>query len=460
MLRPEETRDAHDLDNARRLVEAHGEDLRYCPDWGKWLHWDGVKWSIDGGGEVRRRMMAVAGTLPDLADAKVVTRAQSARAGSNEGMNAAIAVAKDFPGICVHPSSLDADASILNAPNGIVDLRTGKLLPNDRERLCTKIAGCEYDEGFCGRGFVKFLGEVLRGDMELMKFVRIAAGYSITGEVSAQCLMFLYGLGANGKSLLLELLRQAAGTYACVAAPGLLLDAGGDDHPTGVADLCGKRLVITSEAGEGKKLAEELVKRLTGADTIKARYMRQDFWEFAPTHKLWMAANHKPSIRGTDEGIWRRIHLIPFTARFRPQEDAIPGDLVRDDGLLKRLIGEDLPSVLTWMVTGAECWYKHGLRPPEVVAEASREYRDEQDTFGAFLRDIVEEAAGGKVAGVEFRAAYDRWCELNGEKYPLGRKQFSQELVRRGFQQEDGNQRRWLGVRLAEQPAWCPRAAE
>jgi len=427
---------AVDTLNALSLQQWHGADIRYCPEWKQWFTWAGSHWEADTGGQMIRRMI------------DVHRRSGSNTAGSWDGMRAAWNIAGGLEGIETRANRWDPDPHLLNCPNGIVDLRTGELMPHDRDRLCTKMAGCDYDPLAFGDGFHSACSEIFCHNVELIRFVRYLAGYSITGEVREQCLPLLHGGGSNGKSLLLELMKRAAGTYACVAAPGLLLEHASEQHPTGIADLAGKRFVVASEVGENRRLAEELVKRLTGSDTIKSRKMRQDFWETAPTWKIWLAANHKPQIKGTDDGIWRRLHLVPFDARFVHPDRAEEGDMVADLGLLDRITKTELPTVLNWMVLGAASWYEEGLKAPEIVRARSQEYRSEMDTFSEFEEQCIKEAPGAKADNLALRMTYGDWARANGIRYTLGPKQLTQEMRDRGYRQEDGHARRWLDILL------------
>jgi putative DNA primase/helicase len=425
---------AADSLNALCLQKFHGEDIRYCPEWGKWLTWTGTHWEADTGGQMIRRMI------------DVHERSGNDRSGSWDGMRCAWKIAAGLDGIETRAALWDTDHHLLNCPNGIVDLKTGELLPHDRGRLCTNLAGCDYDPLAFGAGFHNAVSQMFCNNIDLIRFVRYFAGYSLTGETKEQCLPLLHGGGSNGKSLLLELMKRAAGTYACAAAPGLLLEHSSEQHPTGVADLQGKRFVISSEAGEGRRLAEELLKRLTGSDTLKARKMRQDFFEFASVSKFWLAANHKPQIKGTDDGIWRRILLVPFDAKFVHPEEAKEGDLVADLGLLDRITEDELPSVLNWMVLGATSWYAEGLRPPEIVRARSEEYRFEMDTFSEFEEECVRKSPGGRGSNAGLRAVYQGWAKDNGIKYTLGPKEITQEMTKRGYRQGGNGGRQWMDV--------------
>jgi putative DNA primase/helicase len=266
-------------------------------------------------------------------------------------------------------------------------------------------------------------------------------GYALTGSVSEQVLPVLYGTGANGKSTVLNALLTALGDYGMQAAPDLLVAKRGS-HPTELADLFGMRFVASIEVEDGSRLAESLVKQLTGGDRIKARRMRQDFWEFEPTHKVLMACNHKPQVRGTDNAIWRRLRLLPFTETIPPAE--------QDRDLPEKLRFE-LPGILAWAVEGCLEWRREGLQAPEEVRQATGAYRAEMDVLGAFLRECCELGAEHNEAAKDLYAAYIRWCDDGGER-PETKRKFGSRLTERGsFERYRGGSdggHRWRGVRL------------
>ena len=352
-----------------------------------------------------------------------------------------VTLARSHEEIAVHPNELDRDPWKLNVENGTIDLRTGNLLPHDREDLITKLAPVAYDPSASCPHFVSFVDVVMAGDAELISFLQRAAGYMLTGDVREQVLLFLYGTGANGKTTFVTTLLSVLGDYGLQADPELLVMRRGDVHPTGVADLVGSRLAVCTEVEQGKRLAEALTKQLTGGDRIKARHMRQDFFEFDPTHKLCLAANHKPVIRGTDHAIWRRILLVPFAV-------TIP-DHKQDKVLLARL-KDELPGILNWAVEGCLKWQASGLAPPTAVKAATDAYREEMDTLADFIADCCDVAPRSKVEVGKLRKAYDGWCEKNGER-PLGTKLFAQLLTARGFEPKRDGKIRWrLGIEVRD----------
>lgn len=434
---------------AELLVNQHGGILRYCHPWSAWLENDGRRWRRDLTAEARRRAKATVRSLYAMA-AKIEDDKQrravldlAKRFEKSAAVSAMLRLAEAEPGIPILPEQMDAGPLLFNVQNGTVDLRTGQLRPHNPLDYITKLAPVAHDATATCPTFLAFLERVLP-DPEVRAFIRRAVGYSLTGETCEQCLFFLHGGGANGKSTLLTVIQAMMGDYARQAAPELLVSRGGDRHPTELADLFGARLVASVEVDEGKRLAETLVKQMTGGDKMKARFMRADFFEWTPTHKLFLAANHRPEIRGTDYAIWRRIHLVPFTVTIPPAE--------RDGRLGAKLLAE-LPGILNWAIQGCLDWQRYGLGVPQAVKDATEEYRQEQDVLADFLAECcVIDPQAYAVAGV-LHKAYTTWCEDGGVK-PISSTAFGRRLTERGFRAEKprigGKQTRvWRGLGLA-----------
>ena len=434
-----------DMGNAERFVARHGEDARYCYPWGKWLVWTGARWERDDAGRVHRlaketvrAIYAEAAAAEDEDRRKALARHATA-SESEKKVKAMLELAKSE--VPVSPDDLDADPWLLNAPNGTVDLRTGELREHRREDLLTKMAGAEYRPGAEALAWEAFLERVLPGE-ELRGFVRRAAGYSATGDTSEQCMFINHGPGANGKSTFQEVLAAALGDYATRTPTETLLAKHAGGVPNDVARLKGARFVTASEAEEGRRLAESLVKDLTGQDTISARFMRAEWFDFKPTHKLWLGTNHKPEIRGTDPAIWRRIRLIPWGV-------VIPA--AEQDRKLAENLRAELARVLAWAVAGCLEWGLGGIRAPAEVRKATRQYRVEMDVIGAFLQDECKVGAGLKAAFTDLYERYEQWCEEGGEKAETRRK-FNARLKERGqFEARrsgPGGANEWHGLQL------------
>lgn len=436
-----------DVGNAERFEAFAGERFRYVHPWGAWIWYDGTRWQRDTDGEaVRsardtlRATAAEAGTLPDEDERESLNK-HALDSESASRLTAMLTLAQSL--LPVATEALDADNDLLNCANGTVDLRTGALRPHDRADRITRKSPVAYDPAAACPLWDAFLDRVLGGSAELVGFLQRAVGYSLTGHTSEQVLLLLYGIGANGKSTFLETLRALLGDYATQADFTTFLKREGEGVRNDLARLVGARFVSAVEAEAGKPLAEALVKQLTGGDTITARFLFREFFDFRPAFKLWLAANHKPQISGGDHGIWRRIRLVPFTVTIPEGE--------RDPQLTAKLQRE-LPGILAWAVRGAVAWRAGGLGAPPEVQAATASYRDEMDALGPFLEEAVVPAAHARVTARDLYEAYEAWCASNGER-PRSQKSFAMGLRERGFEAVKGAKgvRCWAGLRPREE---------
>ncbi len=434
-----------ELGYARRLVRAYGDRLRYVPAWRRWLVWDGQRWAHDTTGQAARWMKSIARAQTAEAMAildkseRAAAFALARRGESSHAIAGALTLAGTEAEVVTSPDDLDAGPFLLNCRNGTLDLRTRKLRDHDPADLITKLAGAAYDPAAEGPEFTKFL-EKVQDDAEMRGYLARLLGHALEGRVVSHILPIFHGAGANGKSTLTAAVLAALADYAGPADPELLTARTFDAHPTGTADLFGMRLAVLHEADSGRRLAEGTVKRLTGGDRIKARRMREDFWSFEPSHTFLMLTNHKPVIGGTDEGIWRRLRLVPWDVVIPPEE--------RDPDLGDKLALE-ADAVLAWLVSGYRDWRSDGLDDPEKVTKATEEYRAESDTVARFLdqRCLVLDAC--TVRSSELFAAWCAWCrDENAE--PGTQTAFSLKLTNRGFDKrktEIGAV--WQGIGLA-----------
>ena len=433
-----------ELGFARRLVDKHGEHLRYVVPWNRWLVWNGANWAPDVDGHVQRCMKVIArevhtSLIRGKAEADMIRAAK--RAESSSGVKGALTLAATEPEIAITPDLLDAHPYLLNCRNGVVDLQTGELLEHDPALLLTKMAGAPYEPDAEDAVFAKFLERIQPGE-DMRLFIRRLLGLSLEGKVTAHILPIFYGDGANGKSTLTDAVMNALGDYADAADPDLLRARTFDAHPTGVADLFGLRLALLHETDSGHRLAEGTVKRLTGGDRLKARRMREDFWSFEPSHTFVMLTNHKPLVGGTDEGIWRRLRLVPF-------EVIIPGE-ERDEDLGEKLVGE-AGAILAWLVAGYLDWRKDGLAEPEKVTEATQAYRTESDPLGRFLGERCLCMPALHVGSTELFGIYDKWCAAERED-PGTPKAFADAMKLKGFEScKSHGVMRWRGIGLADE---------
>jgi putative DNA primase/helicase len=435
-----------DLGNARRLVHRHGRNLRYCWLWRKWLVWDGKRWVKDDTGEVYRLAKETVSSIYQEAAAAPNDEARK-ELGKHATRSEAGARIKEMVDLArsdvpVMPDELDASPDLLNTESGTIDLRTGELREHRREDLITKIAPTTYRPDAAAPTWEAFLERVLPGE-DLRAFVQRAVGYSATGDTSEQCIFINHGGGANGKSTFQEAIAAALGDYAMRAPTEMLLAKRSDGVPNDVARLKGARFVSASETEEGRRLAESRIKDLTGQDTITARFMKAEWFDFAPTHKLWLSTNHKPEIRGTDAAIWRRIRLVPWAVTIPPAEQ---------DKKLPIALRHELAGILAWVVRGCLLWRREGLQAPDEVRKATGEYRAEMDVLAGFLVECCELDTGHWEYAKDLYECYKRWCDENGER-PEPQRKFGGRLGERGFQRDRGGSRGagiWRGVRLTE----------
>ncbi|MDT7042926.1 phage/plasmid primase, P4 family [Candidatus Nitronereus thalassa] len=436
-----------DYGNAERLVALHGDFIRYCHPWKKWLVWNGQQWIVDDTEEIVRLAKTTvrgivneAEKIEDKEDRKKVIR-HSLQSEATPRLRGMIHLAESEAKIPVAPTELDNEPMLLNCRNGTVDLRTGELLPHDRRKLITKLAPVDFDANATAPLWEIFLCRIMQERQDLVDFLQRAIGYGLTGQANEQILFILYGTGANGKSTFLETIRTCLGDYAQQADFSTFLAKKQNAIPNDLARLVGVRLVTATECQEGKKLDEALVKQVTGGDKITARFLHQEFFEFTPTLKLFLATNHKPNIKGTDHAIWRRIRLIPFVETI-PEEE--------QDKELKQKLSEEDQGILNWAIQGCLKWQSHGLGMPDDVKNATQSYRDEMDTLGGFLADCCIQEPQSFVPSKGLYESYKKWCVENGEN-PISQKALGLCLKERGLiDDRKANRRGWWGIGLRE----------
>lgn len=462
-----------DVGNAARLVDRFGADVRWCDvaQGEGWLVWDGKRWAPDAmrrvdalsrqvavdvvtyAAELQDRARAAAAAIGQTATpaqqralAQLRTEAkvwvQWSRQSEMQAHLAAVAkVARTD--VAIRHDDLDADHWALNVQNGIVDLRTDDLRPHEREARATKIAGTALGSRSECPTWMAFIARIMGNDPEMVAFLQRVVGYCLTGSTREQCVFILYGNGSNGKSTFLDTLRAIMGDYAVHARAETFVRDTRGGIPNDIAALRGARLVTASEPEQGEQLDEGLVKEMTGDAAMTARFMRSEFFTFQPTFKVLLATNHRPVIRGTDHGIWRRIRLIPFTETIAEHE--------KDRDLGSKLAAE-APGILAWALEGCLQWQRIGLAPPAVVLDATQDYRADMDILSEFLSEKCVQV--GTVGNTPLYQAFSAWASANGER-PRSHRWLSRALTDRGYKQ-DANRamgRRWSGLSLRDQPS-------
>jgi len=427
-----------DLSNAELFAELYAHRLRYARERRTWLHYNGGRWQPDRTGEperaskdVARRLLAIAAECED-GDERGKAAKWAATSQGEPRLRAMLTLAATEPGIAIADSDLDRDPFALALADVTVDLRTGRTFEPNPGDLITRASPVTYRPNARCPRWERFLLEIFDGDLELIRFVQRLIGYCLTGDTREHVLAVLYGVGGNGKSTFLEIVKGLLGDLAVTAAFDTFTRARGDRGPRNdLARLRGARVVTASESGEGRRLDEATVKEITGGDTIAARFLYGEHFEFKPEFKLLLAANHKPRVDGDDDAIWRRLRLIPFEQNFEGRED---------HDLIDTLRGE-LAGILNWAIEGCIAWQNDGLGAAAAVTHATRAYRADEDQLGAFLADRMH--PGGEIGAVELRGAYEQWCEENGER-PLAGNALGRRLVHRGINAE----RRTAGRRV------------
>ena len=433
-----------DSGNAERWVRMHGADFRYMADDATWLHYTGSHWARGADAEALHTTKTVARSwridMAAEADAarRVELRRHAERSEAAARRSAMLTLAASETGIAVKAAELDRDPWSINCRNGSVNLRTGKLEPHRREDLCTRRIELDFDENALCPTFDTFLAEVLP-DADTRAYVMRLFGYALSGIVSEHVFPVLWGAtGRNGKGTLIEAVFAATGPYSTSLPNDVIIESRNDPHPNMFAQLLGVRLGVAAELRPSDKLNEGMLKKLTGGDQIRARFMGGEFFSFAPSQKMFLQTNYRPRVRGGDPALWARMRVIPFGVSF----------VGREDLTLKARIHAELPGILARLVRSCLEWQRLGLIAPREVVEATAEYREESDRVGQFLDERTVAAPMGRIPAAVLWRAFRSWCEDRGES-PGAQNTFGSEVKARGIAtMRVSGERRYQGLQL------------
>jgi putative DNA primase/helicase len=424
-----------DLGNARRLVKRHGENIRFIAEWQKWIIWSGNRWEVDNDGAVVRlakdtvtAMYSEALQITDQSRDDLVRHAL--RSQAEPRLKAMVSLAESEIEVVLSAKALDSNPWLLGVQNGVVELKTGEFRVGRREDFITNQAGLSYDPNAKCPKWLKFLNTVTGGDKQLQTYLQRAIGYTLTGSVREEVTFVLYGIGNNGKSTFRETLHALQGDYALAADASLLTEQrtkGGATEE--IARLKGRRFVAVNETNENDQLNEARIKFITSQDTITARYLYGHLFDFFPTHKAFVTTNHKPIVRGTDEGIWRRLHLVPFTV-------TISKETVEKD-FRERWLMPELPGILNWAIKGVAAYLKKGLNPPPIVRAATDDYRQDMDVVGQWLEERCVCEPSASVPSSLAYLDYAAWAQAE-TGWTLSSLRWRRNLSGRGFEADKG----------------------
>lgn len=434
-----------DVGNAMRMLERHAGEFRYCNIWKKFLVWDKTRYVIDDTGSIERmaketirNILNEAAMVEDDSERKKLVK-HALSSESQQRIKSMILLAQSEEGVPITPSQLDIDDWLLNCKNGTINLRTSELYEHRQEDLITKLVAVEYNPSAECPTWLAFLEKIMGGNQDMILFLQKAIGYSLTGSTQEQCMFILHGKGANGKSTFLNTIETMLADYAQQTPTETLMAKKNEGIRNDIARLQSTRFVTASEADQGKTFAESLIKQMTGGDKITARFLHGEFFEFVPKFKLFLATNHRPNIRGTDNGIWRRLRLIPFAVTI-PKEE-------QDPGLMDKLRSE-MPGILAWAVQGCLLWQKQGLNPPQEVSAATNEYRQDLDWLSAFLSERLVERADLKISAAQLYQEYKEWADANGE-HEYNQRVLGARLKDKGYQSKRSGRTgttEWVGL--------------
>ncbi|PEP87755.1 phage/plasmid primase, P4 family [Bacillus toyonensis] len=436
-----------DTGNAQRLTDRYGEVIRYSYIRKNWYFYNGKTWILDQQGmmkniadKVIEKMKEEPIYVAEGEDETDMKKALHKHLKSSRGSQKKTNMIKESEHVLpIQPHEFDCDPDVFNVQNGYLDLQTGKLNEHDNTKFFTKISAVEYTDKMDCPLWMEFLHQIFDGNQKLIEYMQRAVGYSLSGSTEEQMMFILYGNGRNGKSVFLDVVTEIFGNYATNIQPQtIMVKQQSSGANSDIARLDGARLVTTTEPNEGVRLDEGLVKQLTGGDKVTARFLYENEFDFLPQFKLWMATNHKPIIRGTDNGIWRRLAVIPFTVQ-------IPKGKV--DKRLKHKLRRELKAILNWAVEGYIKWRKDGLQEPQIIQDQREEYRTEMDSIEAFLAECCRKIPQGKVQAKTLYRLYRDWASENGQDM-ISNTKFGREMGKKFHKYRSENGNCYTGIEL------------
>ena len=442
-----------DLWNSESFCKKWEGQLLYCKMWNSWLVYREGRWQTDDKNETqelaKKIIMDYYRQASEIIDDKERKRLvnQALKSESQRAIRAMTDLATStLPAV---PDDFDQDIYILNLKNGTMDLKTLEFRDHKPEDMLTKIARVNYEPGADCPKWLAFLDKVFEGKEDITEYIRTSLGYSLTGDIGEQCLYIFYGIAFNGKSTFINVIQEILGDYAINTPFETFLTRRGEHIPNDIARMKGARFVNAIEAGEGRGFNEELLKRLTGRDKVTARFLRQEFFEFHPTCKLWLAANHKPTVKEFSPAFWGRIRLVPFKLTI-PEEERIPH--------YENILLEEKEGIFNWILEGYRRWKEKGLKVPEEIKEATAQYKDQMDIMAEFIEDCCIESRLVQATTKKLYIAYKDWCEENKEK-PVNKGTFGRRLEERGYKALKIGEKRdrgWGGIDLLNKEAELP----
>ena len=430
-----------DHGNAELFCMKYGETVKFNHALKKWIMWDGKRWVEDSSNKVLtlaaeaiKSLLEEASNSSDNDEVQKISKWAGASLGAYR-IKSMLILAQ--PLMAVEPKIFDTDKFKFNVQNGTIDLRSGKLLSHCKEDYITKISSVIFRDGVNSNIWLEFLNKIFCGDAELIKYIQKAIGYSLCGSTKEQCIFIMFGLGANGKSTFIKALLNIFGDYGTQTPTETLMVKKNEGIRNDIARLHAKRFVSASEGEKNQSLAEALVKQLTGEDTISARFMYKEYFEFTPEFKVFLITNHKPRISGVDHGIWRRLRPIPFSVTISEEDKDLE---------LQNKLKEESSGILNWAIEGVLLWQKEGLRIPLIVNEALKEYKSENDFIYEFIDKMCTITRNVTIKKSVLHTAYTDYCSVNGIRN-ISLIAFGKTLRDRGFKErEQGDGSYWLDI--------------